>query len=244
MDKVCIVTGASSGIGEATAIALVKDGAKVMLAARREDRMKALADKCNAINAGSTEYVKVDVSNHAEMVALGQKTISVFGRVDVLVNNAGVMPLSALARRRVDEWDQMIDVNIKGVLYGIDAVLTHMLERGSGHVINVASVAGHRVTPTGAVYAGTKFAVRAISEGLRQETVGKVRSTIISPGAVTTELGNSIKDEVTRAQLMEKFSGFEFLASEDIAATIVFAINQPERSSVSEIVVRPTEQPF
>jgi len=236
-EKVVIVTGASSGIGEATSRMLVQNGAKVMLVARREGNLKKIKTELGE----NANYYVADVSNHSEMLEMAKKTISTFGTVDVLVNNAGIMPLSLISSRRVSEWEATIDVNIKGVLYGIDSVLHHMLERGSGHIINVSSVAGHRSGEMTAVYAGTKFAVRAISEGLRQELANKVRVTNISPGAVTTELGNTIKDETVMKVMMERLN-HDFLGAEDIASAICYCINQPDSVSVNEMIVRPTSQ--
>ena len=233
---VAVVTGASSGIGEAVVRALAGSGARVMMAARRADRLARIAQELG----GDAATCVTDVTDRSQVAALAESTIEKFGRVDVLVNNAGVMPLSFLAHRKVDEWDRMIDVNIKGVLYGIDAVLGHMLERGSGQIINVASVAGHRVSPSAAVYSGTKYAVRAISEGLRQETAGVLRVTIISPGAVATELTDSITDQAVRSFV----GGFSEIAIDPaaIARAVVYAIEQPEEVSVNEIIVRPTKQ--
>jgi len=236
-EKVVIVTGASSGIGEATSRMLVQNGAKVMLVARREGNLKKIKTELGE----NANYYVADVSNHSEMLEMAKKTISTFGTVDVLVNNAGIMPLSLISSRRVSEWEATIDVNIKGVLYGIDSVLHHMLERGSGHIINVSSVAGHRSGAMTAVYSGTKFAVRAISEGLRQEVANKVRVTNISPGAVTTELGNTIKDETVMKVMMERLN-HDFLSADDIASAICYCINQPDSVSVNEMIVRPTSQ--
>ena len=236
-EKVVIVTGASSGIGEATSRMLVQNGAKVMLVARREGNLKKIKTELGE----NANYYVADVSNHSEMLEMSKETISFFGSVDVLVNNAGIMPLSLISSRRVSEWEETIDVNIKGVLYGIDSVLHHMLERGSGHIINVSSVAGHRSGAMTAVYSGTKFAVRAISEGLRQEVANKVRVTNISPGAVTTELGNTIKDETVMKVMMERLN-HDFLGAEDIASAICYCINQPDSVSVNEMIVRPTSQ--
>ena len=236
-EKVVIVTGASSGIGEATSRMLVQNGAKVMLVARREGNLKKIKTELGE----NANYYVADVSNHSEMLEMSKETISFFGSVDVLVNNAGIMPLSLISSRRVSEWEATIDVNIKGVLYGIDSVLHHMLERGSGHIINVSSVAGHRSGAMTAVYSGTKFAVRAISEGLRQEVANKVRVTNISPGAVTTELGNTIKDETVMKVMMERLN-HDFLGAEDIASAICYCINQPDSVSVNEMIVRPTSQ--
>ncbi|MGD1934230.1 MAG: SDR family oxidoreductase [Candidatus Phaeomarinobacter sp.] len=235
--KVAIVTGASSGIGAQVAKTLAAGGAKVMLAARRQDRLDELAAE---IGANAKTHV-TDVSNHQSVLDLGAATIAEFGKIDVLVNNAGLMPLSFFASRKVDEWDQMVDVNIKGVLYGIDAVLTHMLERGSGHIINVSSIAGHRTGPATGVYSGTKFAVRAISEGLRQETAGKIRVTIICPGAVTTELATTITDEAVLGGMGSQFN-FEFLNPTAIADAIAYAVTQPASVAVNEILIRPLAQ--
>ncbi|MEO0982152.1 MAG: SDR family oxidoreductase [Pseudomonadota bacterium] len=236
--KSIIITGASSGIGAGTAKTLAEKGAKVMLAARRTERIEAL---CKEIGEPA-RFMATDVTKHGDMIALAEETIKCFGDIDVLINNAGVMPLSFFASRKVEEWTRMVDVNIKGVLYGIDAVLTHMLERGEGHIINVASVAGHVVRPSNGVYAGTKFAVRAISEGLRQETAGKVRVTVISPGAVTTELGASITDEKILKAGRSAFD-FDFMEPADIANAIAFAIDAPPNVAVNEILVRPLAQP-
>lgn len=235
--KSVIVTGASSGIGAATAKALAAAGAKIMLAARREDRLKALAKQIG----GEVKWRVTDVTNHADMLALGEDAIKAFGKVDVIVNNAGIMPLSPLANRRVAEWDQMIDVNIKGVLYGIDAVLTHMLERKEGHVINISSVAGLMTNPTSAVYSGTKHAVKAISEGLRKETAGVIRVTTIYPGKVNTELGFSIKDPAVLAGIGARFN-YTGLEGEDIANAVLFAIASPRNMVLNDIVIRPIEQ--
>ena len=235
--KSVIVTGASSGIGAATAKALAAAGAKIMLAARREDRLKALAKQIG----GEVKWRVTDVTNHADMLALGEDAIKAFGKVDVIVNNAGIMPLSPLANRRVAEWDQMIDVNIKGVLYGIDAVLTHMLERKEGHVINISSVAGLMTNPTSAVYSGTKHAVKAISEGLRKETAGVIRVTTTYPGKVNTELGFSIKDPAVLAGIGARFN-YTGLEGEDIANAVLFAIASPRNMVLNDIVIRPIEQ--
>lgn len=235
--KSVIVTGASSGIGAATAKKLAAAGADVMLAARREDRLKALATEIG----GAVKWRVTDVSSHSDMLKLGEDAIRSFGKVDVIVNNAGIMPLSPLANRRVAEWDQMIDVNIKGVLYGIDAVLTHMLERREGHIINVSSVAGLITNPTSAVYSGTKHAVKAISEGLRKESAGVIRVTCIYPGKVNTELGLSIKDPAVLSGIGSRFN-FKGLEAEDIADAVLFAISSPRNMVVNDIVIRPIEQ--
>jgi NADP-dependent 3-hydroxy acid dehydrogenase YdfG len=186
-NKVVMITGASSGLGEATARRLAASGAKLMLAARREDRLKDLVAAIEK-TGGTAVYRITDVADRAQVQALADATLETYGRIDVLINNAGLMPLSPLDQLKVDEWDQMIDVNIKGVLYGIAAVLPTMRQQKFGHVINLSSVAGHKVFPSSAVYCATKYAVRAISEGLRLESKGEIRSTNISPGAVATEL--------------------------------------------------------
>lgn len=235
--KSVIVTGASSGIGAATAKRLAAAGAQVMLAARREDRLKDLAKEIGS----NASWRVTDVTDHNDMLSLGQAAIKHFGKVDVIVNNAGIMPLSPLANRRVDEWDRMIDVNIKGVLYGIDSVLSHMLERKDGHVINVSSVAGLMTNPTSAVYSGTKHAVKAISEGLRKETAGVVRVTTIYPGKVNTELGFSIKDPDVLAGIGDRFN-YTGLEGEDIAEAVHFAITSPRNMVLNDIVIRPIEQ--
>lgn len=238
-NKVVIITGASSGLGEATAKRLAANGAKLMLAARREDRLKELVAAI-AASGGTATYLVTDVVDRAQVEALAQKTLSTYGRIDVLVNNAGLMPLSPLDELKVEEWDQMIDVNIKGVLYGIAAVLPTMRQQKSGHVINLSSVAGHQVFLAGAVYCATKFAVRAISEGLRLESNGEIRSTNISPGAIATELTTTISYKDTAARM----NAFYEIAidADSIARAIAFAIEQPSDVAVNEMIIRPTLQ--
>jgi NADP-dependent 3-hydroxy acid dehydrogenase YdfG len=239
-NKVVIITGASSGLGEATAKRLAASGAKLMLAARREDRLKELV--ATIAKSGQTvDYLVTDVSDRAQVEALAQKTLSTYGRIDVLVNNAGLMPLSPLDELKVEEWDQMIDVNIKGVLYGIAAVLPTMRQQKSGHIINLSSVAGHNVFPSGAVYCATKFAVKAISEGMRQESNGEIRSTNISPGAIATELTSTISDRETATRL-NAFYEKTAIDADAIARAIAYAIEQPMDVSVNEIIIRPTHQ--
>ncbi|MDP5276241.1 SDR family oxidoreductase [Chengkuizengella axinellae] len=241
--KVAIITGASSGIGQSTALELSKQGFRVMLAARREDRLKQLQSEVIE-NGGEAAYYVTDVTSYAEMEALAKATVEQFGQIDILINNAGVMPLSFLSSRKVDEWDLMVDVNIKGVLYGIGAVLPYMEEQKSGHIINISSVAGHKVMPSSSVYSGTKFAVRAITEGLRQEVKAgqNIRTTIICPGAVATELTHTITDENIIKDLQERYKDAQTLQGEDIAKAIVYAISQPDHVDVNEIIVRPTSQ--
>ncbi|HET7615750.1 MAG TPA: SDR family oxidoreductase [Bacillales bacterium] len=239
--KVVILTGASSGIGEGTAKELASHGAKVVLAARRQSRLEQLQKEIEN-EGGEARYRVTDVTSKEEMAELAKFTIETYGQIDVMINNAGLMPLSFMNKLKLDEWDRMVDVNIKGVLYGIAAVLPHMQERKQGHIINVSSVAGHEVGLGGAVYSGTKFAVRAITEGLRKEESPRsnIRTTIISPGAVATELTDTITDEdVTR---MFAKQGLEPIESADIGRSIRYAIEQPESVSVNEIIVRPTSQ--
>lgn len=236
-----IVTGASSGIGHATALALAEKGARVIAAARRKDRLEELAKAATSLPGEIIAY-EVDVTDHAAMLKMGEETIKAFGQIDAIVNNAGLMPLSLFQSRKVDEWNRMVDVNIKGVLYGIDAVLTHMLERGTGHIVSVSSVAGHEARASTGVYAGTKFAVRAIMEGLRQEVAGKVRTTIICPGAVKTELPTTITDEAVIEAMMARFGNVTPMEGADIAAGIIYALEQPAQVSVNEIIIRPSNQ--
>ena len=238
-NKVVIITGASSGLGEATAKRLAASGAKLMLGARREDRLKELVAAI-AQAGGTATYLVTDVTDRAQVEALAKETFSTYGRIDVLVNNAGLMPLSPLDQLKVEEWDRTIDVNIKGVLYGIAAVLPIMRQQKSGHVINLSSVAGHQVFPGSAVYCATKFAVRAISEGLRLESNGEIRSTNISPGAIATELLTTISDQDTAARM----NAFYKIAidADAIARAIAFAIEQPSDVDVNEMIIRPTLQ--
>lgn len=236
--KVIIITGASSGIGEATARQLSSAGACVVLGARRLDRLTSLAEDITAAG-GKVTISRTDVSKQQDVEALIKKAVEVFGRVDVLINNAGIMPNSRLDELQVEDWNRAIDINLKGTLYGIAAVLPFMKAQKSGHVINISSLSGHRVRPTTAVYSATKFAVRAISEGLRMEmTPYNIRSTIISPGPVDTDLPSS----VTNAAVAEQVRKIHEMAIpvETLANTIVFAISQPETVDINEIVVRPT----
>ncbi|WP_294393727.1 SDR family oxidoreductase [uncultured Sphingomonas sp.] len=233
IDKVVLVTGASSGIGEATARELATAGARLFIGARRGDRLKALADELGETVA----WRELDVTDGADFDAFVEAAEARFGRVDVLVNNAGVMPLSPLAALKRDEWKWMIDVNIHGVLNGIAAVLPCFVAQQTGHVINVASVAAHLVLPTAAVYCGTKHAVRAITEGLRQEH-DEIRSTLISPGVTATELGSDITDPAVAAALKDWRR--KSLTPDAIARTIRYAIEQPDGVDINEVIVRPT----
>lgn len=237
--KVVVITGASSGIGEATARLLAERGALVVLGARRTERLEALVADI-AKTGGSARFRRVDVTQRADAQALIDFAKAEFGRVDILVNNAGVMPLSPLAALKVDEWDQMIDVNIRGVLYGIAAVLPDMKARGDGQIINVASIGAHAVAPTAAVYCATKYAVWAISDGLRQENTD-LRVTVISPGVVESELAHTISDAGT-AEIMAAYRRVA-ITPDAIARAIAFAIEQPADVDVSEIIVRPTASP-
>lgn len=240
--KTVIITGASSGIGEAAAKLLAQNGAKVMLAARREERLINLTKTLKEAGA-SAGYFVMDVTRREQVKEMVQATLSQFGRIDVLINNAGLMPVSRLAELKVDEWDRMIDVNIKGVLNGIAAVLPPMLEQKSGHIINISSVAGHKVMAGGAVYCGTKFAVRAITEGLRMEVGKDLRTTIICPGAVLTELPDTISNPDVR-KLVQGVYDAQAIDASSIARAILFAVEQPKDVDVNEIIVRPTAQEF
>lgn len=239
LQKSIIITGASSGIGEATARMLAERGAKLMLAARREERLDKLVAEIEAAG-GTASYQTVDVTVKSQVDALAQATLNQYGKIDVLINNAGIMPLSRLDRLRVEEWERTIDINIKGVLYGIAAVLPHMQKTQSGHIINLSSVAGHRVFPGAAVYCGTKYAVRAISEGLRQEVGDHIRCTIISPGAVATELTNSIGDPEASQNIDQLYQ--IAIAPDAVAQAIVYALEQPQEVDINEILLRPTAQ--
>jgi NADP-dependent 3-hydroxy acid dehydrogenase YdfG len=238
-NKVVVITGASSGIGEAVARLLAERGAHVVVGARRTDRLETLVADITK-QGGSARFRAADVTKRADAQALVDFAKAEFGRVDVLINNAGVMPLSPLDALKVEEWDQMIDVNIRGVLYGIAAVLPEMKARGDGQIINVASIGAHRVVPTAAVYCATKYAVWAISDGLRQESTD-LRATTISPGVVESELAHTISDAAT-AKAMENWRQIA-IAPDAIARAIAFAIEQPGDVDVSEIIVRPTASP-
>jgi len=236
MDKVVLITGASSGIGAGIARELGKAGAKLVLGARRTERLEALAEDIRS-QGGAVLTQRLDVTDRANVLAFAEAARDAFGRVDVIVNNAGVMPLSLMSSLKVDEWDRMIDVNIKGVLYGIAAVLPEMTARGSGHIINIASIGALAVSPTAAVYCATKFAVRAISDGLRQEN-DRIRVTCIHPGVVESELTDTITDPAA-AELMRAYRAIA-LKPDAIARAVRYAIEQPEDVDVNEIVVRPT----
>jgi len=241
-DKVAIITGASSGIGYATALALSKAGAKVAIGARRIDRLEDLEKKIKE-NNGEVYSQRLDVTKKDECNSFVQNVLKKWGSVDILVNNAGLMPLSFVKNLKIDEWDQMIDVNIKGVLYCTAAVVSHMIEQQSGHIVNISSVAGRIVFPSGSVYCATKHAITAFSEGLREElSVRKnIRVTCIEPGVVSTELTNTITDESLKG-FVENSKKMESLKAEDIANAILYAVDAPKHVNVNEILIRPTTQ--
>lgn len=240
--KVAVITGASSGIGYATALALSKAGAKIAAGARRTDRLESLQSEI-AKSGGEVLIHKLDVTKKAECDAFVDAVIKKWGAVDILVNNAGLMPLSFFKSLKVDEWDRMIDVNVKGVLYCTAAVIAHMLNKKSGHIVNISSVAGRVVFPAGSVYCATKHAVAALSEGLRQELSPRanIRVTCIEPGVVATELTNTITDKALE-KFVESLKQMEVLQAEDIANAILFAVESPAHMNVNEILIRPTTQ--
>jgi NADP-dependent 3-hydroxy acid dehydrogenase YdfG len=235
-NKIILITGASSGIGEAAARELAAAGATVVLGARRTDRLEKLVDEIEQAG-GKARAHALDVTSREDVQAFVDAARGAYGRIDVIINNAGVMPLSPMASLKVDEWDRMVDVNIKGVLYGIAAVLPAMNEQGAGQIINIASTGGHAVSPTAAVYCATKYAVRAISEGLRQEN-DRLRVTIICPGVTESELAESISDEKGREEMREYRK--VAIGPDAVARAIRFAIEQPADVDTSEIIVRPT----
>ncbi|SEW07040.1 NADP-dependent 3-hydroxy acid dehydrogenase YdfG [Chitinophaga sp. YR573] len=236
-DKVVVITGASSGMGSATARKLALLGAKVVLAARREDQLKAMVAELGE----NSMYVKTDVTKRADLDNLIHQAIERFGHVDVLWNNAGIMPISFFDEGLVEEWDRMIDVNIKGVLYGINAVLPHMQGRGQGHILTTSSVAGLKTLPSTGVYSGTKFAVRAIMEALREEVAQTIKVTTIYPGATHSELGHDITSPKVRA-LYGNLENFVRMDEEAIANAVIYAISQPGNTNVNELVLRPLGQ--
>ncbi|WP_233853697.1 SDR family oxidoreductase [Paraburkholderia sp. HD33-4] len=238
--KVVVVTGASSGLGAETARHLSTLGAKLVLGARRLDRLQALASE---LGLDAKAILQTDVTDRDQVKALVERAVELHGRIDVIVNNAGLMPSSMLDKLKIDEWDRMIDVNIKGVLYGIAAALPHMQAQKSGQIINVSSVAGHKVGPGGAVYAGTKWAVRAISEGLRQEVKPwNIRTTIVSPGAVATELIETITDQDVAAGMATTYE--KAIPASSFARVVAFAMSQPDDVDINEVLFRPTSQAY
>ena len=235
-----VVTGASSGIGEATVRSLAAEGAAVVAGARRKERLHGLVEEVTR-DSGKAIAVECDLTDEQQAHALVDRAIGEFGRIDILVNNAGVMLLSKVEKGLSDEWRQMFDVNVLGLLYATDAAVEAMKRQGSGHIVNVSSVAGRKTRPTGGVYSGTKFAVNAISEAMRQELLEDgIRITIVEPGAVATELTDHITDEEVRKGLKQR--NIEPLRSEDVANAIAYAVSQPQRVSVNEILIRPTQQ--
>ena len=237
-DMRVVITGASSGFGRVAAQLLVDHGCKVILGARREDRLKELVKELG----DSSAYEVTDVKKKVDLDRLVQKSIDTFGGVDAIINNAGIMPLSLISAGRTEEWDEMIDVNVKGVLYGTNAVYKHFVDQGHGKIINISSVAGKRVMPGSAVYSGTKYAVRAISEGTRIESSGVIQVTCIYPGAFKTELAASIKDESMLEALMKRGVGAVAQPAERVADAIKYALEQDHGVAVNEIVIRPTAQ--
>lgn len=239
--KTIVITGASSGMGEAAARHLAAEGANVVLAARRHERIESISAEISRAG-GMAISVSTDVTKRENLTRLVQNTVDTFGRIDVLINNAGVMPLSPVERLKVDEWDQMIDVNLKGVLYGVAAALPYMMAQKSGHIINLSSVAGHRLFPGSAIYSATKFGVRAVSEGLRQELKPyNIRTTIISPGAVKTELLEHIS-EVDIQKANQAYVSEVGVPADSFARIVAFVISQPEELDINEILFRPTAQ--
>ncbi len=237
--KTVVITGASSGLGEATARHLAEAGANVVLGARRIDRLKALSSDLS-LPEGSA--IETDVTDADQVKHLVDQAVRLHGRIDVIVNNAGLMPHSPLERSKIEDWDRMIDVNIKGVLYGIAAALPHMKAQKSGHIINVSSVAGHKVRPGSAVYAATKAAVRMLSEGLRQEVKPyNIRTTIVSPGAVQSELPQSVTEADVASGVADFYERYA-IPADSFARVVAFAIAQPEDVDINEILFRPTAQ--
>lgn len=237
--KIIVVTGASSGIGEAVAERLAADGHHVVAGARREDRLDELARRITE-SGGSIETRRLDVTDRADVAAFIDATVAAHGRVDVVVNNAGVMPLSRLDALLVDEWDRMIDVNVRGLLNSIAAVLPHFQRQGGGHFITVASIGAHEVVPTAAVYCATKYAAWAITEGLRMESDPSIRVTTVSPGVVESELAETISDP-TAAAAMQEYRA-DAISPDAIARGISYAINEPADVDVNELILRPARQ--
>lgn len=239
-NKAIVILGASSGIGEATVKLLASKGAKLVIASRREEKLKALAE---SLPGCEVAYKTADVSNFDEVKAVIDMAMERYGRVDVLYNNAGIMPTAPLIEARHNEWRQLLDINIMGVLNGISAVLPIMVKQHSGHILATDSVLGYHVYENSTVYCGTKFAVRAIMEGLRQEhRMDNIKSTIIAPGNVATDLYKSIQSESARQAELDFRKTIDSLTAEDIATAVAYAIETPDRMSVSEIVIRPTKQ--
>lgn len=242
--KVVVITGGSSGLGETTARHLANKGANVVLGARREERLQKITEEINAEGNGKATYIATDVTKKEQVKALVDKAVSEFGKIDVMVNNAGLMAIAPMSETKVDEWDRMIDINVKGVLYGVAAALPEFQKQESGHFINLSSVAGVKVfSPGGTVYSGTKYAVRAISEGLRHEVGDKIRTTSIEPGAVESELKHGSTHKESSEAVNDLYNNVA-IPSDSVARTIAFAIEQPADVDVNEIVLRPTAQEF
>jgi len=241
LPEVAVVTGASSGIGAATARTLADEGFAVVLGARRSERLETLAS--DIVRAGgNATFLATDVTIPGEVTALADLAVATYGRIDVLVANAGVMPLSPLRALRVAEWERMVDVNVKGLLNSIAAVLPQMEAQGGGHIVTLGSVGSHLVAPAAAVYCGTKFAAWAITEGLRQESAGRIRATVISPGAVATELPDGVADPDVAAATRAFYA--DAIDADAVARAILYAVNQPAEVAVNEIILRPTAQAF
>ena len=242
--KTVIITGASSGIGEATALKLAKEGVNVVLTARSEDKLNALQKKIEKENAGKAIVVPADVTSKEQMEKVAEKTKAEFGTIDGIINNAGLMPLSYVKNLHTDEWDTMVDVNLKGVLNGVSAVLPTMMEQKSGNIINISSSAGRKIYPGGAVYCATKAAVKMFSEGLRMELAPNfnINVTSIEPGFVDTALTETITDEEIKEGLLSNFKEMTPLESEDIAEAIFYSMSQPKRANVNDVYIMPTEQ--
>jgi NADP-dependent 3-hydroxy acid dehydrogenase YdfG len=242
--KVALVTGASSGIGAATALSLAGAGARVALAARRTGRLQELVEKVRHAG-GEATAIQADVAQQASAEQMIGATLERFGKLEILVNNAGIMPLAEFAGSNPEDWRRMIDVNLLGLLYATRAALPHLKRAGGGHIVNVSSVAGRIGFPSGAVYSATKFGVVGFSEALRHEVLAqKTRITVIEPGAVATELVDHVPDQATKARIQEWQAQMRQLQSEDIAAAILYAVSQPDRVCVNEILLRPTDQEF
>lgn len=240
--RVALVTGASSGIGYATAIALSKAGAKVSVGARRKERLETLRQEIEK-QGGEIIIQELDVTKKSNCDLFIQNTVNKWEKIDILINNAGLMPLSFFKNLKIDEWDQMIDVNVKGVLYCTAAAIPHLLKQKSGHIVNISSVAGRVVFPAGSVYCATKHAITALSEGLRQELSQRynIRVTCIEPGVVSTELTNTITDKALQG-FVESVKKMEALQAEDIAKSILYALEAPAHVNVNEVLIRPTSQ--
>ncbi len=241
VSKVVAITGASSGMGEATAVYLAAHGAKVVLGARGEERLSALTHRIKS-EGGDATYATTDVTQRDDLIKLVTLARDRFGRLDVLISNAGAMPIGPIADLAVDDWEQMVDVNIKGLLYGIAAALPVFREQGSGHFINISSTAARKTTPNQTIYSGTKAAVLAISDGLRQELAGKLRVTVITPGFTDTHFTDHVKNTEIRAQLEQAAKDFA-MPPEAIARAISYAIEQPDELNIGEVIIRATAQP-